>query len=45
MEVICKLFANDDGIKVTNEKKTEKNLKVGNSHLPKVSAYDVEKPH
>ena len=36
------MSANHEIIKATKEKKIEKNLTTGNSHLPKVSARDVE---
>ena len=42
MEVICKLFANHESIKAIKEINIAKNLTAGNSHLPKVSACDVE---
>ena len=41
-EVISKSFANHDSIKAIKENNIEKNLTAGNSHLPKVSARDVE---
>ena len=42
VEVICKSFANHESVKALKKKITAKNLTAGNSHLPKVSAYDVE---
>ena len=42
VEVICKPFANHKSIKAIKGKKIAKNLTEGNSHLPKVSACDVE---
>ena len=42
VEVICKSFANLQSIKAIKENNIAKNLTVGNSHLPKVSACDVE---
>ena len=32
-----------ESIKVTKENNTEKKFTIGNSNLPKVSAYDIEK--
>ena len=42
VEVICKSFANHESIKAIKENNITKNLTAGNSHLPKVSACDVE---
>ena len=42
VEVICKSFANLQSIKAIKENNIAKNLTVGNSHLPQVSACDVE---
>ena len=42
VEVICKSFANHESIKAIKENNIAKNLTAGNSHLPKVSACDVE---
>ena len=42
IEVICKSFANHESIKAIKENNIAKNLTAGNSHLPKVSACDVE---
>ena len=42
LEVISKSFANHESIKAIKENDIEKNLTAGNSHLPKVSARDVE---
>ena len=42
VEVICQLFANNESIKAIKENNIAKNLTAGNSHLPKVSACDVE---
>ena len=42
VEVICKSFANHEIIKIIKENNIAKSLTAGNSHLPKVSAFDVE---
>ena len=42
VEVICKSFANHESIKAIKENNIAKSLTAGNSHLPKVSACDVE---
>ena len=42
VEVICKSFANHESIKAIKENNIAKNLTAGNSHLPQVSACDVE---
>ena len=42
VEVICKSFANHESVKAIKENNITKNLTAGNSHLPKVSACDVE---
>ena len=42
VEVIYKSFANHESIKAIKENHIAKNLTAGKSHLPKVSACDVE---
>ena len=42
VEVIYKSFANHESIKAIKENNIAKNLTAGKSHLPKVSACDVE---
>ena len=42
VEVFFKSFANHESIKAIKENNITKNLTAGNSHLPKVSACDVE---
>ena len=42
VEVICQLFANNESIKAIKENNIAKNLTAGKSHLPKVSACDIE---
>ena len=42
VEVICQSFANHEIIKTIKENNIAKSLKAGSSHLPKVSAFDVE---
>ena len=44
VEVICKSFANHESIKAIKENNIAKNLTAGNSHLPQVSACDIEQP-
>ena len=44
-KVICNPFANHESTKAIKENSIGKNLSAGNSHLPKVSVYDVEKPY
>lgn len=42
VEVICKSFGNHESIKVIKENNIEKNFTAANSHLPKVSTFDVK---
>ena len=42
VEVIYKSFANHESIKAIKENNIAKNLTAGKSHLPKVSACDIE---
>ena len=42
VEVICKSFIKHESIKAIKENNVAKNLTAGNSHLPQVSACDVE---
>ena len=42
VEVICKSFTKHESIKAIKENNVAKNLTAGNSHLPQVSACDVE---
>ena len=42
MQVIYKSFANHESIKAIKENDIEKSLTTANSHLPKISARDLE---